>query len=99
MDQGTEFGVDFQHLCQYRDFLPVVTDPETPWPNSVVERHGTLFKMAFERACSLEAPTTEAEVDELIDFTFAELCWIFNQSTSVRTTASTSVQLDRGRCN
>ena len=29
--------------------------------------------MAFGKACSLEAPTTEAEVDELIDFTFAEL--------------------------
>ena len=33
----------------------------------------SLFKMAFEEACSLEAPTTEAEVNELIDFTFAEL--------------------------
>ena len=51
----------------------MVTDLETPWPNSVVERHGALFKMAFEKACSLEAPTTEAEVNELIDFTFAEL--------------------------
>ena len=49
------------------------TDLETPWLNSVVERHGALFKMAFEKACSLEAPTTEAEVNELIDFTFAEL--------------------------
>ena len=29
--------------------------------------------MAFEIACSLEAPTAEAEVNELIDFTFAEL--------------------------
>ena len=29
--------------------------------------------MAFEKACSLEASTTEAEVNELIDFTFAEL--------------------------
>ena len=29
--------------------------------------------MALEKACSLEAPTTEAEVNELIDFTFAEL--------------------------
>ena len=32
-----------------------------------------LFKMAFEKACGLEAPTTEAEVNELIDSTFAEL--------------------------
>ena len=53
----------------YRDFPHL----ETPWQNSVVERHGALFKMAFEKACSLEAPTTEAEVNELIDFTFAEL--------------------------
>ena len=52
--------------------LPLVTDLETPWQNSVVERHGALFKMAFEKACSLEAPTTEAEVNDLIDFTFAE---------------------------
>ena len=29
--------------------------------------------MAFEKACSLEAPTTEAEVNKLIDSTFAEL--------------------------
>ena len=62
MDQGTEFGSDFQHLCQYKGILPVVTDMETPWQNSVVER-----------ACSLEAPTTEAEVDDLIDSRFAEL--------------------------
>ena len=73
MDQGTEFGADFQHLCQSRVNLPAETDSETPWPNSVVERHGALFKMAFEKACRLEAPTTEAEVNELIDFTFAEL--------------------------
>ena len=61
LGQGTEFGADFQHLCQSRGILQ----------NSVVERHVALFKMAFE--CSLEAPTTEAEVNELIDFTFAEL--------------------------
>ena len=51
----------------------MVTDLETPWQNSVVERHGALLKTAFEKACSLEAPTTEAEVNDLIDFTFAEL--------------------------
>ena len=60
-------------VCQSREILPVVTDLETPWQNSVVERHGALFKMVFEKACSLEAPTTEAEVNELIDFMFAEL--------------------------
>ena len=43
MDQGTEFGADFQQLCQSRSILPVVTDLETPWQNSVVERHGALF--------------------------------------------------------
>ena len=73
MDRGTEFGADFQHLCQYRDTLLVVTDPETPWSIPIVESHEALFKMTFEKACSLEAPTTEAEVDELIAFTFAEL--------------------------
>ena len=41
MDQGTEFGADFQHLCQSGGILPVVTDLETPWQNSVVERHGS----------------------------------------------------------
>ena len=30
MDQGTEFGVDLQHLCQSKGILPVVTDSETP---------------------------------------------------------------------
>ena len=58
MNQGTEFGADIQHLCQYREILPVVTDPETLWPNSAAEEHGAWFK--------------KAEV-ELIDFTFAEL--------------------------
>ena len=47
--------------------------PETPWQNSVVERDGALFNMAFEKKCSLEAPKTEAEVNVLIDLTFAEL--------------------------
>ena len=60
-------------LRQSRVIMHVVTDLETPWQNSVVERHGALFKMAFAKACSLEAPTTEVEVNELIDFTFAEL--------------------------
>ena len=69
MDQGTEFGADFQQLCESRSILPVVTDLETPWQNSVVERDGALFKMAFEKACSLEVPTTEAGVNE----PFAEL--------------------------
>ena len=64
MDQGTEFGADFQHRCQSRGIIPVVTDLAT---------HGALFKMGFEKACSLEVPTTEAEVNELIDSTFAEL--------------------------
>ena len=73
MDQGTEFGADVQHLCQSRGILLAVTDLGTPWQNSVVERHGALFKTAFEKACSLEAPTTETEVNELTDFTFAEL--------------------------
>ena len=36
MDQGTEFGADFQHLCQSTGILPVVTDLETPWQNSVI---------------------------------------------------------------
>ena len=30
MDQGAEFGADFQHLCQSRGVLSVVTDLETP---------------------------------------------------------------------
>ena len=63
----------FNTSAQTRGTLPVVTDLETPWQNFIVERHGALLKMAFEKACSLEAPTTEAEDNELIDFTFAEL--------------------------
>ena len=53
MDQG------FQQMCHSRGIFPVVNDLETPWQNAVVERHGALFKTAFEKACSLEAPTTE----------------------------------------
>ena len=64
MDQGTEFGADLQQLCQSRGISPVVTDLETPWQNSVVERHGSLYKMAPEKARSLEPPATEAEIDE-----------------------------------
>ena len=103
MDQGTKFGADFQHLCQSRGILPVVTDLETPWQNAVVERHGALFNIAFEKACSLEAPTTEAERDELIDFTFSELNrrvgragFSFGQR-DFWTTALTSFKLARGR--
>ena len=51
----------------------MVIDPETRWSNLVVERREALFQMVFEKVCSLEAPNTEAEVDELIDFTVAEL--------------------------
>ena len=38
--------------------------------------------MTFEKACSLEAPTTEAD---LIDFTFAE----FNRRVTTKATAGT----------
>ena len=57
MDQGTEFGADFQHLCQSRGNLSSRDmEPCSRW---------------HSRKRSL--PTTEAEVNELIDFTFAEL--------------------------
>ena len=39
----------------------------------MTERRGELLKVAFERACSHETPTTEAELEELTDFTSAEL--------------------------
>ena len=55
MDQGTEFGADFQHLCQSRGTLSVVTDLETPWQISVIGRHGALFKMAFEKSVLSES--------------------------------------------
>ena len=82
----------------------MVTDLETPWQNKVVERHGALFKMAFEKAA-----TTEAEVNEFNDFTFAELNrragrggfspsrGNLAQPTSVWTTTSTLVKLAPGR--
>ena len=97
MDHGTEFGADFHHLCQSRCILPVVTDVETPWQNSVVERHGALFKMAFEKVCSLETPTTEAEVNELITQSTLGTCWIFARSASFWTTTPTSVKFARRR--
>ena len=71
-DQGSEFRADFRQMCQFTGILHVVTDLEAPWQNTVVERHGALLK-TFEKACSLEAPTAEAEVDERIDLTFAKL--------------------------
>ena len=39
MDQDIKFGADFQPLCQSKGILLVVTDLETPWQYSVVERH------------------------------------------------------------
>ena len=83
-----------------RGILPVVTDLEPPWQNCVVERHGALFKMAFEKACILEVPTTETEVHELIDFTFAELNRRvgragFSPCQSFWTTTPTSVKFAR----
>ena len=50
MDQGTEFGADFQHLCQSRGILLVVTDLEIPWQNFVVERHGALFRSGIRES-------------------------------------------------
>ena len=73
MDHGSEFGADFQHLCQSIGILLVVTE----WGNAVAKfrRRATwgVSQVAFEKASSLEAPTSEAEVIELIDFMFAEL--------------------------
>ena len=40
----------FQQLCQLRGSVPVVTDMEAPWQNAVVETHGALFKMAFDKS-------------------------------------------------
>ena len=42
----------------------MVTDLEKRWQNSVVERRGALFKMAFEKASSLEAPMSESEIQD-----------------------------------
>ena len=66
-------GIPNVALCQHRGILPLVCDLETPWHDAAIERHGALFKMAFEKACCCETPTTEAELDDFIDFTFAEL--------------------------
>ena len=61
--QGTEFGADCQQLCQSRGILPVVTDLETPWQNAVLERHGALFKMAFEK--SVQSRSSDDGTDRL----------------------------------
>ena len=53
MDQGTEFGADFQHLCRSRGIIPAVTGLETLWQNSVVERHGILFKRRPSTKCAV----------------------------------------------
>ena len=55
VDQGAEFGADFQQLCLSRGILPVVTDLETPWQNAVVERHGPV-QDGVRESSSLEAP-------------------------------------------
>ena len=73
MDQGREFDADFQHLCQSRDILPVVTDLETPWKNSVVERWSPFQNGVRESVQSGSSDDGGPSVNELIDFTFAEL--------------------------
>ena len=73
MDQGTEFGADFQHVCQSRGILLVVTDLETLVAK--FRRRATwspCSKWHSRKRAVWKAPTTEAEVNELIDFTFAE---------------------------
>ena len=37
----------------------------------MTELHGARFKIAFEKACGYETPTTEGEVGEFVDITFA----------------------------
>ena len=69
MDQGTELASEVQTLCHH-GILPLVCNLETQWQNALTERHGALFNMAFEKACSYESPTTDSELDELIDLTF-----------------------------
>ena len=38
-----------------------------------MERHGVLVTFAIGKSCSFETPTTEAVLDSLMDFTFAEI--------------------------
>ena len=45
---GQDNGPGYR-VSQSWEILPVVTGLETPWQNSVVERHGALFKMPFEK--------------------------------------------------
>ena len=71
-DQGTEFRADFLQMCHFTGILYVVTDSEAPLASHC--RGGAWSTpQDFEKACSLEAPTAEAEVDQRIDLTFAEL--------------------------
>ena len=77
MDQGTEFGADFQHLlCQGSRGIwhPVVTDLETPKEEilSVETDTEQLFKMAIRESVQHWKPQRRRpKVNELIDFTFA----------------------------
>ena len=70
---------------------------------TAIETFSTLRQFWLKHYGSLEAPTTEAEVNELIDFTFAELkstrgtCWIFAWPARFWTTTSTSVKFARRR--
>ena len=72
MYQGTEFRADFRQMCQFTGILPVVTDLEAPLASHC---RGETWSTPqdFAKASSLEAPTTEAEVDERFELTFAQL--------------------------
>ena len=62
-----------KQLCQPRGILPAATE----FGNALAklcrrDTNGTV-QDGLREACSLEAPTLEAETDELIDFAFADL--------------------------
>ena len=73
MNWGTEFGAALQHLCQYR-ILPVVTDLETPWQNSVDRRVRRAGFSTGQRASGrqLRLPFSLLEGDAIDPYTIVE---------------------------
>ena len=82
--KGPNLPQHFITVCQHR---VLHSSPCLQPGNTVVTRSdgtsGTLFKVAFDKACSYETPMTDAPLDELNDFTFAHLVcvlWTWTES-------------------
>ena len=66
-DGGTEFDGVVQEGFEMDGSVVTKTAAYAPWQNGVTERHGGIWKQAFNKAAEEVQPTTKRELRELMD--------------------------------